>query len=52
MCTVNKDWDDFNPSPYSYKYFSAPELYKLLHNNEFVDITLYGDCKVDADTSR
>ena len=27
ICTVNKDWSDFNPSPYSNKYFSAPELF-------------------------
>jgi len=31
ICTVNKDWADFNPSPYSKKYFSAPELYSLVN---------------------
>ncbi len=30
ICTANKDWADFNPSPYSTKYFSAQELYSLL----------------------
>lgn len=40
ICTVNKDWPDFNPSPYSYKYFSAPELHKLL-NQKFPYVKLY-----------
>ncbi|MEW6685260.1 MAG: class I SAM-dependent methyltransferase [Candidatus Edwardsbacteria bacterium] len=44
--TVNKDWDGFNPSPFSYKYFSAPELCNLLKDNSFTDIKLYGDCPV------
>jgi SAM-dependent methyltransferase len=30
VCTVNKDWEDFHPSPYTYKYFSVPELYELM----------------------
>lgn len=30
ICTVNKDWPDFNPSPFSVKYFSIPELSILL----------------------
>lgn len=41
VCTVNKDWSDFNPSPYSVKYFSAPELYKFLRL-KFVSVELYG----------
>lgn len=44
ICTANKDWSGFNPSLYSYKYFSAPELFDLLKTNGFVNITLYGDC--------
>ena len=24
ICTANKDWREFNPSPYSIKYFSVP----------------------------
>lgn len=39
--TVNKDWSDFNPSPYSIKYFSVPELNQLL-NTEVQDIEFYG----------
>lgn len=41
ICTVNKDWSDFNPSPYSTKYFSAPELYSLL-SQKFSKIDLFG----------
>jgi ubiquinone/menaquinone biosynthesis C-methylase UbiE len=41
ICTVNKDWADFNPSPYSTKYFSAPELYSLL-NQKFSNVELFG----------
>ena len=29
ICTVNKDWEGFNPSPHSFKYFSVPELFSL-----------------------
>ncbi len=41
ICTVNKDWADFNPSPYSTKYFSAPELYSLV-NQKFSQVQLFG----------
>jgi ubiquinone/menaquinone biosynthesis C-methylase UbiE len=41
ICTVNKDWEDFHPSPYTYKYFSAPELYELMRRN-FREVKLYG----------
>jgi len=41
ICTVNKDWVDFNPSPYSTKYFSAPELYTLMNHN-FSKVELFG----------
>ena len=50
ICIANKDWSGFNPSPYSHKYFSASELYELLKNGGFTDVTLYGDCQVNADT--
>ncbi len=50
ICTANKDWSGFNPSPYSHKYFSASELFKLFKQNGFVDVKLYGDCPVTNDT--
>ena len=46
ICSVNKDWVDFNPSPYSFAYFSAPKLFELFKSNGFMDITLYGHCVV------
>jgi ubiquinone/menaquinone biosynthesis C-methylase UbiE len=36
LCTVNKEWADFNPSPYSARYFSAAELASLLGAAGFV----------------
>lgn len=41
MCTVNKDWADFNPSLFSIRYFSVPELDSLL-KQRFVDVDFYG----------
>jgi SAM-dependent methyltransferase len=41
ICTVNKDWPDFHPSPYTYKYFSVPELYNLL-KSQFTKVQIFG----------
>lgn len=38
---VNKDWPEFNPSPFSTYYFSVPELDRLLKDNGFT-VELYG----------
>jgi ubiquinone/menaquinone biosynthesis C-methylase UbiE len=35
ICTVNREWTGFNPSPFSTKYFSAGELRKLLQAEGF-----------------
>ena len=35
LCTVNKDWHDFNPSPFSTRYYSSPELWDLLDQAGF-----------------
>ncbi len=43
ICTANKDWSGFNPSPYSYKYFSAPELFLLLKEKGF-EVKMFADC--------
>ena len=50
ICTANKDWPDFNPSPYSYKYFSAQELFNLLRANGFAEAKLFGGCRVKNKT--
>ena len=49
VCTVNKDWSDFNPSPYSTKYFSVPESFSLL-NQRFFGVKFYGAFPVSGGT--
>lgn len=39
--TVNRDWPDFHPSPYTYNYPSVPELYYLL-KVYFPDVMIWG----------
>jgi ubiquinone/menaquinone biosynthesis C-methylase UbiE len=39
--SANKEWPDFNPSPFSQKYFSAPEMFQLL-GRKFSDIQMSG----------
>jgi len=46
VCTVNKDWEDFHPSPYTYRYLSVPELYDLMRKS-FREVRLYGGFPVD-----
>lgn len=41
ICTVNKDWQDFHPSPFTHRYFSVPELFLLLQK-EFNSVECYG----------
>ena len=41
ICTVNKDWEDFHPSPYTHRYFSVPELHDLI-KEDFKNIKIYG----------
>jgi SAM-dependent methyltransferase len=47
ICTVNRDWEDFHPSLYTYQYFSVPELYSIL-NKHFSTGDLFGAFSVDA----
>ena len=41
IATVNKDWNEFNPSPFSTRYFSVPELGETLQKNGF-EAEFYG----------
>jgi ubiquinone/menaquinone biosynthesis C-methylase UbiE len=41
IATVNKDWSEFNPSPFSTSYFSVPELSESLEKNGF-KVEMYG----------
>jgi SAM-dependent methyltransferase len=48
LCTVNKDWKDFHPSPYTHRYFSVPQLTELLRP-PFRDVHCYGAFPTHAD---
>jgi SAM-dependent methyltransferase len=50
VCSANKDLPDFNPSPYSHKYFSVPEIFSLFQENGFKENSVMGDCPVDKDS--
>ena len=41
IASVNKDWSEFNPSPFSTNYYSVPEVNKLLEKNGF-SVECYG----------
>lgn len=41
ICTANKDWPDFNPSPFSYRYYGIPELSQILSAHHF-QVKFYG----------
>ena len=41
ICTTNKDWSDFNRSPFSTKYFSVPELYNKAKSFGF-SVNMFG----------
>jgi SAM-dependent methyltransferase len=41
VCTINCEWVDFNPSPFSTRYLSAAALRTALESAEF-DVDLYG----------
>ena len=47
ICSVNKDWPDFNPSPFSTKYFSVPELHSML-KEKFSGVDFYGSFSTGA----
>lgn len=49
IATANRDWADFNPSPFSTRYFSVPEL-SLLLKEKFQKLEIYGAFPVLADT--
>jgi ubiquinone/menaquinone biosynthesis C-methylase UbiE len=38
----NKEWGNFNPSPYTYKYFSISEMHEFLTSNGFSSKSLLG----------
>lgn len=46
ICNANKDLPDFNPSPYSYQYFS-PVDFRELFKNYGMRVECFGDWQVD-----
>jgi hypothetical protein len=49
--TVNKEWPDFNPSPFSTHYFSVGELAQLLTNHQF-DVQFFGAFPVSIGSAK
>jgi len=47
ICTVNNEWRDFNPSPFSTKYLSGREL-DLLLRTKFPEVDLHGAFPVET----
>ena len=47
IATANKDLYDFNPSPYSYKYYGVVELEELFTKQGFT-VEFYGNYSVDT----
>ncbi|MBI4605303.1 MAG: class I SAM-dependent methyltransferase [Planctomycetes bacterium] len=45
LCSVNREWPDFNPSPFSRRYLSASELSDLLEASGF-EPEVYGAFRV------
>lgn len=51
VCTVNKDWSGFNPSSFSFKYFSIPELVNLFKEYNF-DVEIFGAFPISVDSGK
>ena len=50
IATANKDLFDFNPSPYTYKYFGVQELSEILRKHGFI-AEFWGDTPVNEVSS-
>jgi ubiquinone/menaquinone biosynthesis C-methylase UbiE len=51
ICTANKEWPDFNPSPFSTRYFAAQGLAELLKRQGF-SVELYGAFPVSRESAK
>lgn len=51
ISTVNKEWADFNPSPFSTRYFSARELSQLLRSYQF-QVSVFGAFPTQGNTAK
>lgn len=50
VCSANREWSGFNPSPYSRRYFSATELHSLMEGHGF-GVELFGYCPAGDGTA-
>jgi SAM-dependent methyltransferase len=50
--TVNKDWSEFAPSPFSTRYFSVPELRDLLRQEGYASPEFYGAFPTNVDSPK
>jgi len=48
IATVNKDWSEFSPSHFITRFFSVPDLQKLLVNEDFTNTQFYGSFPTGA----
>ncbi|MBI3502704.1 MAG: class I SAM-dependent methyltransferase [Bacteroidetes bacterium] len=44
--TVNREWKDFHPSPFTHKYFSSKELHELI-SEKFSSVQTFGAFEVE-----
>lgn len=51
VCSANREWSDFNPSPFSQRYFSARELRGMLSDQGFA-VDLFGAFPVERRSIR
>lgn len=51
FCSANKDRPGFNPSPFSVKYFSSPELFQLFSEQGF-NVEFFGAFPVSTETAK
>jgi SAM-dependent methyltransferase len=51
ICSVNRNWEGFNPSPLSHRYFRADELFSLLQSQQFT-VELWGAFPASPKTLR
>lgn len=51
ICSANREWSDFNPSPFSVRYFSGEELIAMLRDQNF-KVDTYAAFPVETKTIR
>ncbi len=47
IASANKEWKDFNPSPFANVYYTVYELNKMLKKLDFKNVDMFRSCKID-----